>query len=46
MCLCYINFDNISSIIVGNVYSVVGDVGIHADDAAVPCRVGGLPFNA
>ena len=46
MCLCYINFDTISSIIVSNVYSVVGDVRIHANDAAVPCRVGRLPFNA
>ena len=32
-CLCYIFFDNnVSSIIVSNVHSVVGDVRVHMDD--------------
>ena len=44
MCLCYINFDNTSSMIVSNVHSVVGDVRIHMNRLIVHCRVRWGPF--
>ena len=47
LCLCYILFNNaIPSIIVSNVHSVLGDVGVHTDVVTVHRRVRRFPANS
>ena len=46
LCFCHINSVNtISSMIVRNVYSVLGDMRVHTNGVIVFCRVGRAPFN-
>ena len=46
LCLCYILFGNISSIIVSNVHSVLGDVRVHLNGAIVQWKIRRGPFNS